>query len=201
MPNDPSIVSNGVSRFAALDNNIVYGTGGVRFFPNVQYRGIIWKTTNGGMNWGYQQPDTSINVFAYDVIYFIDSLTGWAYNSNGNFGIHTVNGGGPIIMGIKTIDNKLPIYFKLFQNFPNPFNPITNIQFQVSVNSNVKLIVYDILGKEITTLINEKKYSGTYKVSFDASNLSSGVYFYRLFISDLKNNNIYKETKSMIYLK
>jgi len=190
----------GAAKFIFINNDIGYTTGNI-IVINGQYRGVIWKTTNGGLNWGYQLPDTSIHVFTYEVIDFIDSLTGWAYNSNGNVGIHTTNGGGPMIMGIKPVDNKLPENFKLYQNYPNPFNPVTSIQFQVSVNSNVKLIVYDILGKEITTLLNEKESPGTYKISFDGSDLSSGIYFYTLFISDLKNNNIYKETKSMIYLK
>jgi photosystem II stability/assembly factor-like uncharacterized protein len=198
MPNDTSFMDRGVSKFVFLNNNLGYGVGGNRVVNSLIY-GVIWKTTNGGMNWGYQQPDTSIHVGLYSQIDFIDSFYGWAYS--GLNGIHTINGGGPLIMGIKPVDNKLPEHFKLYQNFPNPFNPLTSIQFQISVNSNVKLIVYDILGKEIITLINEKESPGTYKISFNGSDLSSGVYFYTLFISDFKNNLIYKETKNMIYLK
>jgi len=79
-----------------------------------------------------------------------------------------------------------PKEFKLEQNFPNPFNPTTTIQYQIPViasetkQSAVKLIVYDILGSEVATLINAEQESGYYEVNWDASNLASGVYIYRL---------------------
>jgi chitinase len=81
--------------------------------------------------------------------------------------------------------------YKLFQNYPNPFNPISKIKYQISKtgdriqNSEVKLKIYDILGKEIATLVNEKLNPGTYEVSFDASELNSGVYFYSMFIDGM----------------
>ena len=87
--------------------------------------------------------------------------------------------------------------FKLFQNYPNPFNPVTKIQYRITNTGFVTLKVYDILGKEIMTIVNEEKQEGIYEVDFDASkfNLPSGIYFYKLKIGD------YIQSKKMIYLK
>ena len=70
--------------------------------------------------------------------------------------------------------------FSLDQNYPNPFNPTTNIRFAIPQSSFVTLKVYNILGKEIATLVNEQKESGIYDVNFDASDLASGVYVYKI---------------------
>ena len=83
----------------------------------------------------------------------------------------------------------------LYQNYPNPYNPFTKIQYTINKTSNVKLRVYDILGKEIITLINEEKLPGTYEIKFDGSNYSSGIYFYRIETGE------YAETKKMLLLK
>lgn len=73
-----------------------------------------------------------------------------------------------------------PEEFILEQNYPNPFNPVTVISYQLSVNSYVTLKIFDILGKEVETLVNEQKQAGSYKVQFNASHLASGVYLYKL---------------------
>lgn len=85
--------------------------------------------------------------------------------------------------------------FSLSQNYPNPFNPTTAISYQVSAVSQVSLQVFDILGKKVTTLVNEKKSAGTYTVQFDASGLASGVYLYRLTAGD------FVQTRKMILLR
>jgi hypothetical protein len=74
----------------------------------------------------------------------------------------------------------LPTAFALLQNYPNPFNPSTTIGYEVPVTSNVRMVVYDLLGREITVLVDEKKTAGRYAVRFDASLLASGVYFSRM---------------------
>ena len=76
--------------------------------------------------------------------------------------------------------NEIPINYSLEQNYPNPFNPVTNIKFSLPSNQKVVLKIFDVLGKEIKVLVDEEKSAGTYNVTFDASNISSGVYFYRL---------------------
>ena len=73
-----------------------------------------------------------------------------------------------------------PLKFGLMQNYPNPFNPSTTIQYQVSSPTNVSIKVYDLLGNEVATIVNEWKEAGNYEVEFDASKLSSGIYFYQL---------------------
>ena len=102
---------------------------------------------------------------------------------------------------INKINTEIPYKFELFQNYPNPFNPTTNIRFSIPIDSrflgnyNVILKVYDILGKEIATLVNEKLSPGTYEVDFNGRNLTSGVYFYCL------QTNNHTETKKMSLLK
>jgi type IX secretion system substrate protein len=140
--------------------------------------GKIFKTTNGGTNWGYQLlPDEGYSISV------VDSLKAWA----GYFGIfRTTNGGGPIL-AVQQISSEIPVEYKLYQNYPNPFNPTTNIKYQLTLNdkrqtSNVKLIIYDVLGREITVLVNEQQHAGTYLVTWNAENYPTGSYFSRLII-------------------
>ncbi|HEY5124119.1 MAG TPA: T9SS type A sorting domain-containing protein [Ignavibacteria bacterium] len=127
----------------------------------------------------------------------LQSLSG-AYNQ-GTFG-----GGGndafiaeftAAITGIRLISNEIPSSYSLSQNYPNPFNPRTVVRFQLSVVSNVVLKVYDVMGREVQTLVNEKLSAGTYEVTFDGSNLTSGIYFYKLTAGN------FVETKRMILIK
>jgi hypothetical protein len=107
---------------------------------------------------------------------------------------------GAIVNGVKygTIQDGVgeiksqPYNFELSQNYPNPFNPTTKIRFNVPIAGFVSLKVYDVLGRQVATLVNERKLPGTYEVIFDASKLSSGLYFYRM------ATNRFTETKKMI---
>jgi len=85
--------------------------------------------------------------------------------------------------------------FSLEQNYPNPFNPTTNIRYQVSSNTQVSLKVYDVLGNEVATLVNDYREAGSYEVNWNASNLSSGIYFYKL------QSSSFVDTKKMILLR
>ncbi|MBS1552172.1 MAG: T9SS type A sorting domain-containing protein, partial [Bacteroidetes bacterium] len=78
----------------------------------------------------------------------------------------------------------IPDKFELSQNYPNPFNPVTNLEFGIAKLGFVTLKIYDVLGRELVTLVNEIKEPGYYKIKFDAGNLSSGVYFYRMTAGD-----------------
>ncbi len=89
----------------------------------------------------------------------------------------------------------VPVRAELDQNYPNPFNPTTVVSFQLPVASNVKIVVYDILGREVKVLVNESKPAGTYSIRFDASALASGTYLYRLTAGS------YTETRRMILMK
>lgn len=86
--------------------------------------------------------------------------------------------------------------YQLQQNYPNPFNPVTTITFSIAQRSEVVITVYDILGRRVKTLLNEVKPAGNYQVRFDASQLASGIYFYRMMAG--KN---YNDIKKMIVLK
>jgi hypothetical protein len=103
------------------------------------------------------------------------------------------------LIGITKNSNSLPVSFKLFQNYPNPFNPVTKIRFAIpplrGVRGMTKIIIYDVLGREVTSLVNQELTPGKYEVEFDASNYPSGVYFYRLITDG------FSETRKMILLK
>jgi hypothetical protein len=102
---------------------------------------------------------------------------------------------GSPLTGIIEVLNQLPKEFQLFQNYPNPFNPTTTIQYSIPKKSYIILKVFDILGKEVATLISEEKTVGNYEVEFNANNLSSGVYFYQL------NAGNFTSTKKMLLMK
>jgi hypothetical protein len=99
------------------------------------------------------------------------------------------------ITGITPLSNETPVSYSLNQNYPNPFNPVTNIKFSIPKAGLVKLIVYDISGREVAALVNQNLNAGTFNYDFDASSLSSGIYFYRLTASD------FSETKKMMLVK
>jgi len=96
---------------------------------------------------------------------------------------------------VQSVNSHLPIALELEQNFPNPFNPSTTISFSIPTEEFVTLKVFNSLGEEVAELINETKPAGNYSVSFDASNLSSGIYFYKISAGN------YSDTKKIIYLK
>lgn len=91
--------------------------------------------------------------------------------------------------------SELPQQFSLEQNFPNPFNPSTNIKYEIPSTGHVALRVFDMLGREVAALVNEQKQPGTYTVEWDASGMASGVYLYRLHAGGLV------ETKKAVVLK
>jgi hypothetical protein len=104
-------------------------------------------------------------------------------------------GGDSIAVGLFDDLPSLPKRLILFQNYPNPFNARTTIRFVLPQSQDVDLAIYDLLGRQVETLLDEHMQAGTHTVTFDASVLSSGVYFYRLLAGDVV------ETKRMVLLK
>ena len=100
-------------------------------------------------------------------------------------------------------DINIPFTYSLSQNFPNPFNPTTTIRYQLPESGRVSLIIYDILRREVKTLVNEFKINGKYEVSFNASSLASGVYLYRLIVNarSTSSGQDYVDVKKMILLR
>jgi hypothetical protein len=112
------------------------------------------------------------------------SVLSWRDGRNDAGGIYAQNisfsgAFGPLLW-IKQVSSNIPVESKLLQNYPNPFNPKTNISFQLAVNSFAALTIYDIAGREVEILLKQQLNPGTYEVTFDAMDFSSGVYFYRL---------------------
>jgi photosystem II stability/assembly factor-like uncharacterized protein len=188
-----------VIRDFALINDSIWGINpeGNILYPNSEIRGVIFKTTNSGINWSYQLPDTSINLRSYRYIDFSDINFGWSYLYNG--GVHTTIGGDTVSYPLTSILNSnsnTPKEYQLFQNYPNPFNPKTKIEYEIQKSNSVLIKIFDIQGREIKTLFNNKQSAGKYKIEFDGTGYASGVYYYSLFI----NENLI-ESKKMLLIK
>jgi len=152
--------------------------------------GYLYKTTNGGYNW--IRENTVGDQRFWGSIWFYNDSIGWGSGGAGKI-MHTTTGGQSLVN--ISLENEHPVAFELSQNYPNPFNSNTNVKFQI-INSGVVILkVFDLLGREVKTLVNEYKQPGTYQVSFNAEGLSSGVYFYKIIAGD------FSETKKMILIR
>ncbi len=154
---------------------------------------LLWDTNDVAISIasGNQYKPQIVPTNSGALICFEDTRNG---SNNYDLFIQKVMMNGSTIL--KTSNNSnIPEDFRLLQNFPNPFNPTTNIEFSVPKNNLVTLKVYDITGKLVSTLVNQNLSAGTYNVDFDASRLSSGVYFYRLISGN------FSDVKKMILLK
>ena len=94
----------------------------------------------------------------------------------------------------------LPNRSSLEQNYPNPFNPVTNISFNLATDSKVNLKIYDVLGRDMQTMVNEEMKAGYYDIDFNASKLASGVYFYQLNVEG-DNGELFNSIKKMVFIK
>jgi photosystem II stability/assembly factor-like uncharacterized protein len=151
--------------------------------------GRMFRTTNGGYNW--TRMDNDNNPGYIDDIYFSNDSIGWATGSNGMV-LYTTNGG---LSFVNQISTGIPESFVLHQNYPNPFNNTTNIIIEIKEKDFYKLEIYDITGKKVDNLLEGIKIPGTYQVNYDASKLSSGIYFYKLIGSN------YLQTKKFTLIK
>jgi hypothetical protein len=186
----------GIRSLSCINKDTLWGSYAQVGFPNNQSRGILFRTTNSGNAWYYQIPDTSFHIYSYNFTRFITQKIGWSYFLIFN-GIHTLNGGDTTFLSaITPISNKIPRDFILHQNYPNPFNNKSNIKYRISKSSNIKIIIFDINGKELETLLNKKQSSGEYQVLFDGSNLTSGIYFYSLYADGIRI-----DTKKAVLIK
>jgi hypothetical protein len=166
----------------ALDD-LASATGDSRFSPRVGYRipfDLALNDADGGgvrqgiMTWSPYNDDTSWQSTVY-----------WLYTWLGS----------TWVTGIDRIDDAIPGSFELSQNYPNPFNPSTTISYRIPDNSEVTLEIFNALGQRVGVLVQQKQTAGTYNVTFDARNLASGVYFYRL----QAGNNV--QVRKMLLMK
>ncbi|MEK6565182.1 MAG: T9SS type A sorting domain-containing protein, partial [Bacteroidota bacterium] len=136
-------------------------------------------------------PDSVIYLAVKARLYFnVHSGTFTGGEIRGNIGP-----GSFIATGVEQISDALPASFKLEQNYPNPFNPSTSINFSVKRTAHVSLKVFNLLGQVVAVLMDEIKAPGSYKVTFDARFLSTGIYFYRLAADN------FSELRKMVLLK
>jgi hypothetical protein len=126
--------------------------------------------------WAYLNGDSLKSTETFDITFKRDNKSGITQNGTG-----------------------IPDQFALSQNYPNPFNPSTKINFELPQSGNVKILVYDMSGKEVAVLLDEVKTAGFYTVTFDGFNLSSGIYYYRI-NADVNGNN-FTDTKKMMLIK
>jgi ligand-binding sensor domain-containing protein len=161
---------------------------GTNIFAGTDVDGVF-RSSNRGTNWiAVSEGLTKTNI--------------WALAVSGSSLFAGINGSGvwrrplsEILTSVKGLTTNLPANFRLEQNYPNPFNPVTNLEFGISNSGFVSLKVYNIIGKEVATVVNENLNPGTYMYRFDASELSSGIYFYTL------KTNGFSKTKRMILMK
>ena len=162
---------------------------------------FIQLTSTAQEGWLQQESGTAAHLRE---VVFINADTGWIAGKNGTI-LHTTNGGVSLVEE-EEID-RIPSDYSLSQNYPNPFNPATKIKYSIPQSSNVTIRLFDILGYEIETLVNEEKPAGTYEIEFNSHSgnfrnlpagrqgLPSGVYFYQL------KSDSFIETKKMVLLK
>ncbi|HRJ99361.1 MAG TPA: YCF48-related protein [Ignavibacteria bacterium] len=156
-------------------------------------QGYLFKSTNGGENWVRENtssfpPNEIISMFLYD------NMVGWIVG--GEAKIYGTTTGGQTLVNIISSSNIESTGYSISQNFPNPFNSKTKIYYKIGKEAFIRINIIDLSGKEIKTLINKKQNTGNYGIDFDASDLSSGIYFYSLYI-----NNKIMDNKKFVLLK
>ncbi|MBX7047445.1 MAG: SBBP repeat-containing protein [Ignavibacteria bacterium] len=194
--------ANGLDELSsvAIDKyNNIYVTGQTDVNNFVSWDYVTMKyNPEGAQQWliRYNGPASSTDQATYITLDGSNSVyvTGMSWGTTTTkWDIATVKYSQPT--SITTLSNEIPDKFSLSQNYPNPFNPSTIINYQLTINSNVILKVYNNLGNEVEVLVNEKQNAGSYSVTFNGGNLPSGIYFYKLEAGE------FKETKKMILIK
>jgi photosystem II stability/assembly factor-like uncharacterized protein len=194
-------IFDGIQFYPSSGIGFVYGIEGTpdSLFPGFFYfeHLVIAKTTDYGSTWQEYQTDNTENVYVGNKMVSLNNwfITGGSWVASTKI-LHTTNGGQ---IGFEPVSGTVPKSFSLYQNYPNPFNPSTKIKFDVANSFTgkkwVELNIYDILGRQISTLVNENLQPGTYQVDWNASNLPSGVYFCIFKSAD------YSKSLKMILLK
>ena len=171
---------------------------GANVFAGTSNGAGVFLSTNNGSSWSAVNSGIAVNGYAITSVTALGVFNGYLYASFP--GVYTGDfiWQRPLSQMITAIREKgslLPTRFSLSQNYPNPFNPTTDISYELSSESFVTLKVYNVLGQEVATLVNELKQAGSYTIRFDAGGLASGVYFYRLTAGN------FSETKRLMLVK
>lgn len=136
--------------------------------------GLLYKTTNGGFNWAQQT--TPSNAFHRSMWFYNDTI-GWSTGGLGQI-LKTTTGGQYV--SVTSLNGEIPQKFDLKQNFPNPFNSQTVIKFEIAETGYYNLEIFDVLGRKVNEVFSKQLRQGVYEINFNADNLSTGIYFYRL---------------------
>ncbi len=152
----------------------------------------LFKTTDGGYNWSRENTQTDNQTF--ESIEFVNDTVGWICSTSGVI-LHTTTG-GQTITGVASQIENIADKYELYQNYPNPFNNQTKIRFEIPKFSEVRIVIYDILGKQRDIILDGIYQAGKYEVNYSPKDLGSGIYFYRMEI----NGEITK-TKKLILNK
>jgi hypothetical protein len=168
-----------VMSLAVYGNNVFAGT----------FENGVYLSRNNGVNW-VQKNEGFSSIVPVMSLYIANN-----YIFAGTWGLSAWRRLLNEIIAVEKISEQIPAEYELFQNYPNPFNQSTMFNFQCSMEGMVELKVFDLIGREVATLVNEKLQPGTYEVRFDAVNLPSGIYFYQL------KSEKFSETKKLIILK
>ncbi len=163
-------------------------------FDSCKFNVYLSRSTNGGVSW------------SQNILVSGPSNYSRTYNQLADISVKSSGGVDSVlvtwsklrdvsVIGIIHTGTGIPESFSLSQNYPNPFNPMTNVKFQMPNAAFVKLTVFDVLGREVSILVNEQLHAGVYEVNWDAGNHPSGVYFYRM------ETSAYTETKKMLMVK
>jgi flagellar hook assembly protein FlgD len=197
-----------VNAFLKFDNNVITGNYGVFYAGKAKL--IFMDNSGQKIGEGVEHNVSPLENFNLSESVTLPDSTKKVqlciYDENGNL-INILDELTLNPTGIKRNKKNYNNDFNLNQNYPNPFNPSTVISYQIPALSHVTLKIYDVLGKEISTLVNEEKNAGIYKVKFDASsyrmsNLTTGIYFYRITIqSDILAAGTFSETKKMLLIR
>jgi photosystem II stability/assembly factor-like uncharacterized protein len=188
--------TNGGANWAAFT---VPGTGTIYGFSNILNEfwygastSIIYYSSDNGATFAsqYSNPVTTALYQSLSFALTGNTIRGWAVTASG-----LISRYNETVTGITHNENEVPSSYSLSQNYPNPFNPSTKITYQLPKSENVRVTVFDLLGREVAVLVNEFKTAGTYNIEFNASQLSSGVYLYRIDAGE------FKDVKKMVLVK
>jgi photosystem II stability/assembly factor-like uncharacterized protein len=182
------------------------GAGLIRSISNVGNRfwyvrgSEIYYSSNNGATFSFQYNAASGTYnhmsFVFSPLNNLSTLIGWSVRSNHGISRYYEN-----ISSIHDPGGSKPEVYKLYQNYPNPFNSSSKFKVQSSKLSRIKIVIYNVLGKEIATLVNGNLGPGVYEVGWDASEYPSGIYFYQVMMMNRRSEVEYKETRTMVLIK